>query len=368
MKFQPRQVTLHAISRHTFRNSLYLGVVSLIACTSAGPNDNNSNATTTVEGAGGLGVNFPSGGNGPSGGASTGGLATTSESGGAESSCSPGLVDCPDDDGLSSGGYTNTGGISASGGETSSGGATSGGTSGSGGVNAQDLPAVSVYIAGDSTVSTYADTSSPNDQAGWGQMLHEIFDDRVTVVNKAVGGRTALRFYLEGSVQWILDRIQPEDYFFIQFGTNDSNKTATFDFNGMTYSYYAAADTDFKTYLKDYYIDPARAASAIPVLVTAPPRNSAYCGKGNSLGGYAQAMRELAVVEDVLLLDLNQKTFDYLTAICPSPTPEDFFLIKADSTVDGTHFQENGARHMAGFLGEELTENALTLAGYLAPQ
>jgi lysophospholipase L1-like esterase len=238
-------------------------------------------------------------------------------------------------------------------------------TGGVGTGGAVSLPNTTLYIAGDSTVSNYTDTSSPNDQAGWGQMLHEIFDDRVTVDNRARGGRTALWFYLEDGVAGVLDVIQPGEYFFIQFGTNDGNKTATFDVNGVTYPRYADAQTDFKIYLKDYYLDPTRAAGAIPVLVTPPPRNSAYCGTGNSLGGYAQAMRELGSVEDVIVLDLNQKTFDHLSAICPSPTPEDFFFVRTDGTVDGTHFQENGARHMAGFLGEAIEELGLELAGYL---
>jgi hypothetical protein len=63
---------------------------------------------------------------------------------------------------------------------------------------------VRVYLAGDSTVSTYADTASPHDQAGWGQMLHEYFRDGVAVDNRAIGGRTARRFidlqvYIDGA-------------------------------------------------------------------------------------------------------------------------------------------------------------------------
>lgn len=256
--------------------------------------------------------------------------------------------------------------------EGTGGTAGTGGSSGTGGVDAGTgggavLSDITVYVAGDSTVSTYADSASPSDQAGWGQMLHEGFDDRVTVQNRASGGRTARWFHMEGSAQWILDRIQPGDYLFVQFGTNDSHKTATFSVNGTTYPRYADPNTDFKAHLLDYYVVPARAKNAIPVLVTPPPRNSAYCGNGNSLGGYAQAMRELAVAEDVILLDLNQRTFDHLSAICPAPTPENFFFLRADSSVDGTHFQENGARHMAAFLGDEMLEKSVGPYQYLLP-
>lgn len=247
-----------------------------------------------------------------------------------------------------------------------------GGTSGGGGADQGTggdvlLPDITVYVAGDSTVSTYSDTPSANDQAGWGQMLHEIFDDRVTLQNRASGGRTARWFHLEGAAQWILDRILTGDYWFVQFGTNDSHKTATFTVDGVTYQRYADPNTDFKDHLYDYYIVPARQKNAIPVLVTPPPRNSAYCGNGNSLGGYAQAMRELADAEDVLLLDLNQRTFDHLAATCPAPTPEDFFFLRANNSVDGTHFQENGARQMAGFLGDEMIDQSAGPYQYLIP-
>src|SRR6478735_1140034 len=267
------------------------------------------------------------------------------------------------------GGQTSAGGSPAGGspaGGSPAGGSPAGGESSGGGAGGP-LPDVAIFIAGDSTVLDYPDTAAPDDQAGWGQMLPEIFSSQVTVDNRAAGGRTALWFYLEGAVAGILEDAQPGDYFLVQFGTNDSNTTATFEVDGTTYPRYADPDTDFKTQLFDYYIEPARAASIIPVLVTPPPRNSAYCGNGNSLAAHSQAMRELGQAENVTVLDLNTKTFDYLAAICPSPTPEDFFAFRDDGTVDGTHFQEGGARHMAGFLGECMQEVELGLGSYLLP-
>jgi lysophospholipase L1-like esterase len=199
-------------------------------------------------------------------------------------------------------------------------------------------------------------------------MLPGIFNAKVTVVNRAVGGRTALWFALEGGVDKILSTIKAGDYFLVQFGTNDQNTTATFTVNGVTYPRYAEAGTTFKTHLKQYYLDPIRAKKAVPVLVTPPPRNSAYCNGGNGLSAYATAMIELGKTENVAVVTLNAKTFAYLKAICPKPTTaaaETFFLGKSDGTIDGTHFQENGARRMAGFIGTSLREIALPLGTYL---
>lgn len=221
-----------------------------------------------------------------------------------------------------------------------------------------------IYIAGDSTVSNYNDTASTTDQAGWGQMLHLYFDDRVTIDNRALGGRTARRFIDEGHLDEIAEVLSAGDSLLVQFGTNDGNKTAMYELNGQQIPYYLDPSTDFKTYLNQY-IDLALDREATPILVSPPPRNSAYCTGGNGTGGHAEAMRELAEERSVALSDLNRMSVDYLTAICPSPTPEDFFLLRADGTVDGTHFQENGARILAQFVADGIRESEAPLAAWL---
>lgn len=238
------------------------------------------------------------------------------------------------------------------------------GMAGAAGQGTGPLVAVTIYLAGDSTVSKYTDTASPNDQAGWGQMLQERLNDLATVDNRAVGGRTARRFIDEGHLDEILTSLEPGDYLLVQFGTNDGNKTATYTFNGQTIPYYLDPATDFKTYLRKY-VQGARDRQATPVLVTPPPRNSAYCTGGNGTGSHAAAMRELGQSDSVAVVDLNGMSVDYLKAICPSPKPEDFFLVRADGSVDGTHFQENGARILAGFVVDGFAETKLPLARYV---
>jgi lysophospholipase L1-like esterase len=225
---------------------------------------------------------------------------------------------------------------------------------------------LTIFLAGDSTVSTYRDTPSTTDQAGWGQMIGQRFDERITVDNRAVGGRTARRFIDEGFLTDLLADIQPGDYLFVQFGTNDGNRTATYLLGNQAIPYFLDPNTDFKTYLQQY-IDGARRADANPVLVTPPPRNSAYCTGGNGTAAHAQAMRELGAAQAVPVLDLNAKSVAFLKAICPSPTPENFFLVLATGNVDGTHFQERGARFLAGFVTDAIAEAGLPLDEYLKP-
>ncbi len=221
-----------------------------------------------------------------------------------------------------------------------------------------------LFIAGDSTVMTYVDTAAVGEIAGWGQMIGAFFRDEVRVDNRAIGGRTARRFIDEGRLAELAADLGAGDHLLVQWGTNDGNRTATYELDGQTIPYFLDPATDFKAYLMRY-VEVARAAGATLVFVTPPPRNSAYCTGGNGTGGHAQAMRELAADEGLALADLNQKSVEYLRAICPSPEPEDFFLLRADGSVDGTHFQENGARVLARLVAEGLVETGLPLSNLL---
>lgn len=246
--------------------------------------------------------------------------------------------------------------------EDQSSGATS--DTGNGVTSEGSLGDITVFLAGDSTVSQYADTASERDQAGWGQMFHEYLAAQAKVDNRAIGGRTARRFIDDGALAEIAQDLKAGDVLMVQFGTNDGNRNATYDLNGMQIPYYLDPATDFKTYLNEY-IDVAFERDATPILVTPPPRNSAYCTGGNGTGGHAQAMRELGAERGVTVADLNTRSVEYLAAICPAPTPEDFFMLRADGSVDGTHFQENGARLLAGFVAAGVSASTTRLAAYV---
>jgi lysophospholipase L1-like esterase len=348
--------------------SLLLALASA-ACTNETPtNPQGSGGTSTSGGSPTVSGGTSAGGFPASGGTpTTGGSATGGKSTGGSGTGGSGIGGKATG-GVAMGGSGTggkaTGGV-ASGGKATGGAASGGKATGGAGGNSHKL---SVYIAGDSTVSTYTlDPNNPKSQAGWGQMLQQYYDSSVvTVVNRAVGGMTARHFIQAGNLDAILNVIQSGDYFLVQFGTNDSNTTATYTINGVSYPYFADANTDFKTYLQQY-IDGARQHGATPVLVTPPPRNSAYCGGGRSMAGYAQAMLDLGAADQVAVVDLSLKTWTYLNAICPKPTDgstENFFKVNADNTIDGTHFQQNGATIMARFVADGIGENGLGLAAY----
>lgn len=233
-------------------------------------------------------------------------------------------------------------------------GAGVGGRTGAGGATGP-LPPVTVYIAGDSTVMTYPPTAA-NMQAGWGQFLADSFTTQVTVSNQSIGGRTSRRFIEEGRLTTILNTIKPGDYLMVQFGTNDGNTTAVYP-DGEPY---LVTTADFQGFMMQF-ISGARGKQAIPILVTPPPRRSCTGDShtfGNGLAGYAAAMKTVGTQTGAAVIDLNGKTLAYLNMIgCIASG--DFFLLG-----DGTHFQVNGARIMAGFVADGVREDALPLAAY----
>ena len=220
---------------------------------------------------------------------------------------------------------------------------------------------MTVFVAGDSTVQTYVNSSIH--QGGWGQFFDSYFLTQVTVDNRAIGGRTSRRFIEEGRLTTILNAARTGDWLFVQFGTNDSNQTATYD-DGEPY--YLAPATDFKTWMQ-MYIDGAKSRGVTPVLVTPPPRNSCRTDGVSfnySFTSYANAMKELGQTNGVAVVDLGARAVAYLNdkADCDWASAN-FFLVR-DGSVDGTHFQEMGANILAGLVVEGIRAAALPLAAY----
>jgi len=216
---------------------------------------------------------------------------------------------------------------------------------------------VTVYVAGDSTVSTY--TGSSIHQAGWGQFLQNYFVANAKVVNKAVGGMTSRHFIEAGYLDAIIAVIKPGDYLLVQFGTNDGNTTATYTLSGSTTAipYYLDPQTDFKTYLTKY-VDATNAKSATTIFVTPPPRHSCNAGETgvrNGLAAYATAMKELGPTLNTPVVDLNAMVIAYLASVTCETSGSTFYLVKADGTIDSTHFQETGANIMAGLIAKGTT-------------
>lgn len=75
------------------------------------------------------------------------------------------------------------------------------------------------FIVGDSTLKS----NSP--LRGWGQELGQFFNqEKINVVNRAIGGRSSRTFQYEGRWEKVLSEVKKGDFVIIQFGHNDVGK------------------------------------------------------------------------------------------------------------------------------------------------
>ncbi|QDT25377.1 rhamnogalacturonan acetylesterase [Gimesia panareensis] len=211
-------------------------------------------------------------------------------------------------------------------------------------------PAIRIMLIGDSTVSTY--TKRPKDKpdlTGWGQVFGEFFNDDVTVLNRAVSGRSSSSFIREG--RWKSALQEKADYLFIQFGHNDCPGKGD-------------RETDPATTYQDYlkkYIDEARAAGMQPVLVTPMTRRVFEKGKIKTiLRPYAEAMLKVGREKNVPVIDLHRKSVARFNQLGNAGSA--YF---SPSKSDRTHFSGKGAREIAGLVAEEIPTKVPDLKPYL---
>jgi lysophospholipase L1-like esterase len=176
--------------------------------------------------------------------------------------------------------------------------------------------ALRVIIIGDSTASTYT-ASDPLKE--WGQELQQFFKTgAVTVINKAIGGRSSRSFIEDGHWASTLAILQKGDYLLISFGTNDAGSVA-------------ARHTDtagFRVYLTQYVTE-SRAKGVIPILVSTVCQNT-WSGttlrEGFTIGAndYRGAMIRVVDALNVAFVDLEKRTAALFTSIGESTLAADY--------------------------------------------
>lgn len=217
-----------------------------------------------------------------------------------------------------------------------------------------------VVLIGDSTVMTYAASKAP--MAGWGQVLGLYFKaGTVTVLNKAVGGRSSKSFVSLGQWAGTLAELQAGDVLMIQFGHNDRTYTDT--------TRYADTAT-YRKYLTKYVTE-ARAKGAHPVFVTPMNMNTWSSAGGRRVftegaNDYRGAMIRAGKALSVPVLDLELKSKQLMDSANATWLSKFHFLgleageypNYATGIADGTHFQEMGALANARMVVEEITRQS----------
>jgi lysophospholipase L1-like esterase len=176
-------------------------------------------------------------------------------------------------------------------------------------------PRVRIALVGDSTVK---------DDGGWGFGFKKHLAADTLCINLAQAGRSSKSYRDEG--WWEKALAQKPDYMLIQFGHNDQPG------KGPT------RETDPATTFPENmgrYVDEARAAGIMPVLVTSMTRRKfGEDGKiASDLVAYAEAVKNVAAEKRVPLIDLHARSIAALDKLGPKAS-EDFDRVPHSREVE----------------------------------
>ena len=205
---------------------------------------------------------------------------------------------------------------------------------------------VRIVLVGDSTVT---------DEIGWGGGFKQRVVDRADCINLARNGRSSKSFIAEG--HWAKALEAKADYVLIQFGHNDMPGKGP------------ERETDPKTTYRAYlarYVDEARAAGTIPIIVTSITRRLfGQDGEIHSdLGDYVAAARAVAAEKGVAVIDLHARSVELLDRMGPAAAAA-FNIAKADNTPDTTHLSTLASTAFGAIVADELMRLVPALASYL---
>jgi lysophospholipase L1-like esterase len=194
-----------------------------------------------------------------------------------------------------------------------------------------------VALAGDSTVTT---------TAGWGAAFEELLGPRGECIQLARGGQSSKSFRDSG--QWAKVIEAKPDYVLIQFGHNDMPGKGP------------NRETDPATTYRENlarFVDEARAAGAVPILVTSMARRTFENGKiRGELAPWAEAARQVAAEKKVPLVDLFARSVALLEKMGPEASAV-FDPKGKDGKPDHTHLSPDGAKIIAKLIAEELRKS-----------
>lgn len=223
---------------------------------------------------------------------------------------------------------------------------------------------ITIYTIGDSTMANKPNPEQ-NPERGWVQVLTPFFNEKVTIKNHAVNGRSTKSFRELNHWQPVLDSLKPGNYLFIQFGHNDGKDTDP--------ARYTNPQTAYR-YNLIRYIEEARAKGAIPILFSSIARR-----KFNEQGVLLDAHGNYTLIARLVAQEMNVPFFDmqYLTEQLEvsygvegskklhlhfAPNENSYI---PDGITDNTHLSVLGATEIAKLFTSELKKQQLPLAKYL---
>ncbi len=229
---------------------------------------------------------------------------------------------------------------------------------------------VTVWVVGDSTVSSFTD-SYYYPRYGWGTQLYNYFDETLQVNNLALSGRSSKSFTTEDNYQTLLSGMKSGDYLLIGFGHNDE-KAETERYTNPNGDYTTAGS--FANSLYENYIKPAQAAGTTVILCTPIVRRTKdgvwsnndlhiVATSGEYEGGdYAEAIRKLGNDLNIPVVDMTAMTKELYDTLGASETLYlHAWTSSKEGSVDNTHTNIWGGKYNAYLITQKIKE--LNVAG-----
>lgn len=213
-----------------------------------------------------------------------------------------------------------------------------------------------LFLVGDSTVRNGSGKGA-NGQWGWGDRIAPYFDAaKITVKNRAIGGRSSRSYQSEGRWDAVLKEARPGDFVVIQMGHNDGGPLA--GDNRERGSIRGTGEetrevtltlkpkTGQKEIVHTYgwymrkYVSDARAIGLIPIICSPiPHRPKTQVEEGTfEKSSYALWSAEVAKQEKVPFIDLNHLVYAHYVGVAPAELKTKYF-----TAADDTHTNAAGA-------------------------
>lgn len=229
----------------------------------------------------------------------------------------------------------------------------------------KDSSKPTVWIIGDSTVSSFADNYY-YPRYGWGTQIDKYLDGTYEVKNIALSGRSSKSYVNDKEYKELTAGMKQGDYLLIGFGHNDEKAEADryTDPNGD----YKTAGS-FSNSLYENYIKPTQAAGTTVILCTPIVRRTATAewsdsnlhitkDSGDFKGGdYAQSIRNLGKELNIPVVDMTKMTKELYDTLGPDETVNLHAWTSSKATsVDNTHTNIYGGTYNAYLVTKTIKE------------
>lgn len=232
-----------------------------------------------------------------------------------------------------------------------------------------------LFIVGDSTVSAFNDNYYLP-RYGYGTQLHKYLKG-ITIFNLALPGRSSKSFISETNYHNLSKIIKAGDFLLIAFGHNDEKPDCSRYTNpNMPID----NPQSFRYFLYTYYIRLAQDRNATPILCTPIVRRNPegqYSGAFIHItedialfpgGNYPEAIRSLARLKDITMIDLSFLTLKLYKSLGDEGTLKLHARISEEMySIDNSHLNFYGAAVVAWLFAEELARTNNKLKQYLLP-